>query len=349
MDVHSAFCEGGWKSSNGQEKDAWRVPTAIPAIRAELEKVPRPRVLVIEEGPLADWLYRELSSSVDQMVVCDPYRNALIAKDGDKDDPIDWRKLADLARGGYLRAVHHHGTLERSVLKRHVLLYHQRVRHRHAEAMRIVWWCRYFGVFIRQKDLLNPVASQQLPQRLPEVEIIRRDLRLLLRGFREADAQVRRMRRRLVRLVHENDEIKRLTALPGVKVVRAASFYVLVDTPFRFKSKQALWKYMGIGLERRHSGNGPVRLGVPRRCNRVLKNVILGAATSAIRTQGNLFAEQYQRWLADGCSARIARRNVARSLAVVMWGMWKSGSEFDARLAATGGSGRQLTEAGHRR
>ena len=46
---------------------------------------------MIEEGPLADWLYRELPAIVDQMAVCDPYRNALIAKDGDKDDPIDWR------------------------------------------------------------------------------------------------------------------------------------------------------------------------------------------------------------------------------------------------------------------
>ena len=32
---------------------------------------------VIEEGPLADWLYRNLSPRVDEMVVCDPHCNAL--------------------------------------------------------------------------------------------------------------------------------------------------------------------------------------------------------------------------------------------------------------------------------
>ena len=39
-----------------------------------------------------------------------------------------------------------------------------------------------------------------------------------------------------------------------------------------------MWKYCGIGLERRHSGGGPVLLRVPRRCNRTLKCVLLGAA-----------------------------------------------------------------------
>jgi hypothetical protein len=86
---------------------------------------------------------------------------------------------------------------------------------------------------------------------------------------------------------------------------------------------------MGIGLERRQSGDGRERLQTPRRCSRPLKNVILGAARSALVSKDNVFADQHQRWLNDGCSPWIARRNLARSLATVMWGMWKSGSVFD--------------------
>ena len=86
---------------------------------------------------------------------------------------------------------------------------------------------------------------------------------------------------------------------------------------------------MGIGLERRTSGEGPVILGVPRGCNRVLKSVILGAAKSAAATQdNNPLADQYRRLLHEGRSSRIARRTVARSLASVMWGMWKNPSEY---------------------
>ncbi len=66
---------------------------------------------------------------------------------------------------------------------------------------------------------------------------------------------------------------------------------------------------------------------VSRDANRVLKNVILGAALSAIASRSP-FAEQHRRWLKAGISSRNARRNVARSLATVMWGMWKSGDDY---------------------
>ncbi|MCH9003594.1 MAG: transposase [Planctomycetes bacterium] len=122
--------------------------------------------------------------------------------------------------------------------------------------------------------------------------------------------------------------IRRFTQVPGVLWIRAATFFAYVDTPFRFKRKSALWRYMGIGLERRGSGEGPMLVRVSPDANRVLKYVILGAAMSAIASGKNPFAEQYRRWLKAGISSRNARRNVARSLATVMWGMWKSGDDY---------------------
>lgn len=38
---------------------------------------------------MAGWLYRNLKPCVDELIVCDPRRNAHVAKDGDKDDLID--------------------------------------------------------------------------------------------------------------------------------------------------------------------------------------------------------------------------------------------------------------------
>src|SRR5688500_14034475 len=197
MDVHSRFCEGGWTTSGGLEKGTFRVPTSIPQICQELEKVPKPRLLLIEEGPLAEWLVRELSEQVDQMIVSDPFRNALIARDGDKCDAIDWRKLAELARGGHIRPVPHNGTLDPAVLKQHVLLYHQRVRHRQSEALRIIWWCRRFGLVIRERDLKGAAERSKLQERLPRHEVVGKDLRLLLKGYDVACEQVRRLRHRL--------------------------------------------------------------------------------------------------------------------------------------------------------
>ena len=56
------------------------------------------------EGPMAQWLYRNLQDAVDRIVVCDPRPNAPIAQDGDKDDAIDAAKLAALLRGGLTTA-----------------------------------------------------------------------------------------------------------------------------------------------------------------------------------------------------------------------------------------------------
>lgn len=59
-----------------------------------------------EEGTWAAWLYDLLQPLVEQVVVCDPRRNALL-KEGSKSDKVDARKLAELLRTGMLRPVYH--------------------------------------------------------------------------------------------------------------------------------------------------------------------------------------------------------------------------------------------------
>jgi transposase len=76
-------------------------------------------------------------------------------------------------------------------------------------------------------------------------------------------------------------QIVRFRALPGVKWIRASTFFAYVDTPWRFPSKQALWRYLGIGLERWKSGAGPDRVRMPSQVNRSRKSMILGAAKSS--------------------------------------------------------------------
>jgi transposase len=334
LDVHSSFCEGGYIDQSGRERGEWRTGTSIPELIEAIDAVPRPRRLVIEEGPLSDWLCRHLWDHVEEVVSCDPHRNALISRDGEKDDGLDWRKLAQLYRGGYIKAVHHPLELERSLFKQRVQTYHDRVKHRVREGLKIIWRLRRLGVFVKEKELLNEKEPRrELMTRLPPSRVAREDVQLLLGGYDQACRQVATMKSRLIESSKREPMVKLFCQqLPGIGWVRAATFVTFIDTPYRFPSKQKLWKYMGIGLEKRHSGKGRVQLRVPNRCSRVLKNVILGAAKSAVASKDNVFADLYERWLDDGCSPQIARRNVARSLAAVMWGMWKSGSTFDPTM-----------------
>jgi hypothetical protein len=59
-----------------------------------------------EEGTWAAWLYDLLQPQVQEVVVCNPRRNALL-KEGSKSDKVDARKLAALLRTGMLRPVYH--------------------------------------------------------------------------------------------------------------------------------------------------------------------------------------------------------------------------------------------------
>ncbi len=59
-----------------------------------------------EEGTWAAWLYDLLQPQVEQVLVCNPRRNAFL-KEGNKSDKVDARKLAELLRTGMLRPVYH--------------------------------------------------------------------------------------------------------------------------------------------------------------------------------------------------------------------------------------------------
>ena len=334
MDTHSHSTDICVKTRANTPGRRWRVATTIPALREVIGSIKKPRHLAFEEGPLAAWLYRNLKADAEQITVCDPRKNAWIAKGGDKDDPIDADKLADLLAGGYLRAVHHSDDVGRDVFKQLVGSYHERVGHRVAAANKVIGALRRWGVVVRERAFQDKTERPALLAQLPEQAALvstRLALTLLLDGYDQAAKQERRLRQELTRLAKNEEAVVRFTALPGVAWVRAATFYVYLDTPWRFRSKQALWKYLGIGLVRQRSGDGPERLGVNVTANRMLKSTILGAAESAIMQGDNPFAEQHRRWKEAGLSARNARRNVARSQASVMWGTWKNGGVYDPK------------------
>lgn len=337
MDAHSRSCAICVKRKVQDPPKRWSVPTSIPAIRAVLESIRRPRQLTLEEGPLAGWLYRELHDQVDRLVVCDPRRNGLIVKDGDKDDGIDAEKLCDLFIGGYLREVHHSLDVQRVIFKQQVGLYHERVSHRVAEANKLIGQLRAWGLVVRESGFATEARRKQLLERLESsgaTKLVKERMQLLWRGYDLAVHQEQRLRRELEKLARAEESAVRLAEMPGIAWIRAATFVAYLETPFRFKSKESLWKYMGIGLVREKSGEGKEYLHVSQACNHILKGMILGAAESAILQRNNPFADQHRRWLEARVSPTNAKRNVARAMATVGWGMWKSGEAYDPRRVA---------------
>jgi len=328
LDTHCPSTELASISQGGRVTARWQGPTTIPSLAEAIEKIPRPRALTFEEGPIADWLYRNLSPYVDKIIVAEPRRNALIAKDSDKADPIDAPKLAQLLRGGYIKAVHHPESVDRAIFKQHVGLYHQQVWQRVRQANHVMAQLRRWGVFVSEATFADEEGRKDLRKRLPKNTTLQEGLSCLFAGYDVAVEQEDLLRRRLIRQARQEKQIRSWTKLPGIHWIRGATIFAYLDTPRRFKSKEALWRYMGIGLERRSSGSGPGFVRVCQQANRHLKAAILGAAKSAIAAGDNPFSEQHRRWSEGNISPRNARRNVARSLASALWGMWKSGEAY---------------------
>lgn len=338
LDVHCSFSEVATVTDKGKLVKRERCATSIPDLVKVIEAYGRPRYLTFEEGPMADWLARNLEKRVDGLIVCEPRRNRLIAKEGDKDDPVDAEKLAQLLRGNYLKKVHQTGCLERSLLKQHVGLYHDRVRDRVRQGHEIVAQLRRHGVFASIRKVTDVAQRHALWEKLPKDKVLRRHLELLLQGYELFCAQEDEIREHLVVAARRQEPVRRFAHLPGISWIRAVTFYVFIDTPWRFRSPAALWRYCGIGLKRRHSGKGRVKICLDECGNRRLKDVLLGAARTAV-TGENPFADKYRYWIQEeGMHPATARRNVARGLARVLWSMWKTGSSYDP--ARVGGVGR---------
>ena len=106
MDVHKETISIAVMDGSGKvvmecviETKASTILQFIQGLRGDLH-------VTFEEGTSAAWLYDLLKPHVTKIVVCDPRKNASM-KEGNKNDKIDARRLAELLRLDHLSSVYH--------------------------------------------------------------------------------------------------------------------------------------------------------------------------------------------------------------------------------------------------
>ena len=187
-DVHSNNTELAVEQ-RGKIVARYSVPTTIPAISTVLSSLQGKKILAMEEGPMAGWLYRNLNDKVEKFVVSEPRRNKLITCEGDKDDKIDSGKLAVLLRGNYLKAVHHTCDSHRAYLKHWINLYHDRIRDAVRDINKIRACCRMHGVRIPRKVVRNQVHRHEWLSELDN-PVLKTQLEMLWIGYDATKEQV---------------------------------------------------------------------------------------------------------------------------------------------------------------
>jgi transposase len=109
MDVHQATLSVAVMDARGKLECV--LETKAATIMEFIQGLKGTLAVTFEEGTAAAWLHDLLKPHVSRLVVCDPLKNALL-KDGNKNDRVDARKLAELLRTNQVKPVYHekHGT-----------------------------------------------------------------------------------------------------------------------------------------------------------------------------------------------------------------------------------------------
>src|SRR5262245_27031923 len=113
MDVHQATVWAAVRDRNGNLLMECILETKADTILEFVQGLHGTLSLAFEEGTLAAWLNDLLKPHVTRLVVCDS-RKAALLRDGNQNDRIDARNLAELLRTNQLKPVYHgeHGLRE---------------------------------------------------------------------------------------------------------------------------------------------------------------------------------------------------------------------------------------------
>jgi hypothetical protein len=290
------------------------VPADVNELKIYLKELRGKKVLTFEETTGSQWLYTELKSSVDRLIVCDPYRNRLLSE-GPKTDKIDSRKLVKLLKADLLKEVYHSGN-ELLELRKIVSGYEDIVS---------------AGVrFKNQKDALFRAVHKD--KTIHSLESKAENF--VLEGLDKNILLYEEEKKRYEVLFHEISQkytmAKLIKGLPGIKDIHAAKILAKVIDARRFPDAGHFLSYCGLIKLKKISG-GKVYGTKYSRYSRTLKCVFNMAASACLQGGRNNPMQDYYNYLIEEkkYSEKEARHSVKRRIATLCYGIMKSGKKYD--------------------
>jgi transposase len=204
--------------------------------------------VTFEEGTWAAWLYDLLKPHVQKLVVCNPRKTALL-KDGNKNDRIDARKLAELLRLDNLKPVYHGETGVR-MLRELARSYLTLVKDLTRVMNRLKAMYRSWAIPCAGRDVYYTRHRAAWLSKIREAGVRRRAEHL----YQQLDMlqQLRQQaRRELLAESRKHSITAKLRQIPSLGPIRVALAVALIQTPNRFRTKRQLWAYSGLALETR--------------------------------------------------------------------------------------------------
>jgi transposase len=301
-----------------------RLPNEATRLEKFFAQLPPHTPVAIEASGTWWWLVDLLERLGHRPILSNPKQTKAIAAARLKNDRVDAERLALLLRGDLLPTVWIPSTALREA--------RELVRHR----IQLVWLRsvirnRLQAMLARRN--LQPMSGkswltrrgqrelQELP--LPEVPSrIREDCAALLPTL---DSQIRRLDTELVTRWGRDPRVQRLTTIPGIGPFIAIVLVLELGDIHRFASAKRVASYIGLTPRVRGSA-GRVRAGhITKEGNRLLRWVLVLAATQAVRRPGPL-----RTWFhaVKRRRGKKVARVAARRLAEIVLHVWKQECDY---------------------
>src|SRR5882724_971481 len=303
-----------------------KLATSPKAMKEVFEDMPRSRI-ALETGMHSPWVSRVLSGLGHEVIVAHTRNVRLIGESRKKDDRLDARTLARLARidPQLLCPVKHRSAkaqADLTVIRARAGL----VRSRTALINTARGLAKSYGERLRGCNVrnMNPEKAEGLS---PELQAA---LEPLLVGLESLSEQIREYNERIEKLAQESyPQVALLQQIKGVGTLIALTFLLTLEDPHRFDKSRDVGCYLGLQPGRRNSGQSEPQMHISKEGDPYLRTLlvqgahhILGpfGADSDLRRWGLKLAERGGK---NGKKRAVRTKIAHRRVRMEGWRQWR--------------------------
>src|SRR5713226_3119544 len=306
------------------------LPTTPKGIHQVFSRIPRSR-MVLETGTHSPWVSRQLTQLGHEVIVAHARNVRLIGDSSRKDDQMDARTLARLARidPGLLGPVQHRSAqaqIHLTVIRARSGL----VRARTALVNTARGLTKSYGERLRKcgTQKMNREMAKGLSQELRDA------LDPLFGEIESLNERIAEYDRRIEQIAKEvYPQVALLKQVKGVGTLIALTYVLTLDDPHRFRRSRDVGCFVGLRPGRRNSGMSQPQLHISKEGDVYLRTMMVQGAHYILGPFGQ--DSDLRRWglrLAERGGRNAKKRAivaVARKLAVLLHKLWVSGEVYE--------------------
>jgi transposase len=325
-DRTSRYCvldEAGEVVSEGQ------LPTTQAGLSSLFGKMPSSRV-ALEVGTHSPWVSRQVAAMGHEVIVANPHKVKLITQSVRKNDRIDARQLARLARVDpkLLSPIRHRGEEAQADLA--VI----RARAELVEARTGLINCAR-GLAKPMGERLKKCDADQVKEALADglSAAVQMVIGPLLKSVEQLSEQIGVYDEKIQAIAQRYPEVELLTQVYGVGTLIGLTFVLTIEDAERFAHSRDVGAFLGLQPKQRESGQSQPQLGISKTGDGLLRSLLVQGAHCILRKgapDSDIRAWGLAKLHSGGKNAK--RRTIvamARKLAVLLHRLWVTGEVYD--------------------